>query len=57
MTRYITEMQLDIHNLHNIILFLVSIPLRVEIPHHIYLPSSTNLHFALMSYSGRGTVL
>lgn len=43
MTRYITEMQLDIHNLHNITLFLVPKPLRVEIPYQLCLLSSINL--------------
>lgn len=41
MTIYITEMQLDIHNLH-IILFLVSRSLGVKIPHQFCLLSSTN---------------
>lgn len=36
-------MQLDIHNLHNITLFLVPKPLRVEIPYQLCLLSSINL--------------
>lgn len=50
-------MQLDIHNLHNIILFLVPKPVKVEIPPQLCLLSGSDLHFALVSYSSRGTVL